>query len=88
MAGRKSLGLTKEEKAIRKELLRKAREKVRREAERRAILSSLVERIEAMELTKTTDEIVAELMKDESLVIKVKSTPALAGYNGGRLKRG
>jgi len=87
MAGRKSLGLTKEERAIRKELLRKAREKVRREAERRAILSSLVDRIEAMALTKTTDEIVAELMKDESIVIKIKSTPNLAGYDGDRLHR-
>lgn len=87
MAGRKSLGLTKEEKAIRKELLRKAREKARREVERRAILSSLVDRIENLSLTKSTDEIVAELMKDESIVIKIKSTPTLAGYDGERLER-
>lgn len=90
--GRKSLGLTHEEMRIHRELLRKAREATKRENKRRLAFATIMTKIELEQLRgKTTDEIIAELMKDQTIEVKVIATPepsqTLAGYKGERLRR-
>lgn len=90
--GRKSLGLTHEEMRIHRELLRKAREVTKRENKRRLAFTTIMMKIELEQLRgKTTDEIIAELMKDQTIEVKIIATPepsqTLAGYKGERLKR-
>lgn len=86
--GRKPLGLTPEEWKVRRELQRKARVAMKREAELRALYTALITTIEQMQLHNlTTDEIIAELMKQDAYIIKSKPVESIAGYNGERLKR-
>lgn len=89
--GRKPLNLTHEEMKARRELQRKARESRRREAERKAIITALAQRVLLLSEAHTLDEIVEELVKDEDIIYKfntdAKKMQALSGYAGERLKR-
>lgn len=87
--GRKPLNLTDEEWKVRRELQRKARANMRKDAKRREDITRLVVEITMLELNgNTTDEIIAALMDDRNLTIKyTREEQSISGYNGERLKR-
>ena len=87
--GRKSLGLTKEEMKIRREMQRRARVIKRREEKRKKDIERLVSEVKYLELNgKNKDEIVMSLFKDAQLAIGYNDNrTSISGIGGGRVKR-
>lgn len=87
--GRKSLGLSKEEMKVRRELQRKARVAKKREEKRKQDIERLVSEVKYLELLgKNKDEIVISLYKDAKLAIGYNDNrTSISGTGGGRVKR-